>query len=78
MKDPARVHRRSRWISVRAVAFALRHGLDEAELMRALSQAYRCDHCGPAWRMGILEDAQARNLARSWRKMGRPWRTPRG
>ena len=76
--DPVRVHRRSRWLSVRAVAFALRHDLDEAEVMRALSMAYRCGHCGPGWRLGIIEEAQQRNSRRAWRKVGRPWHTPRG
>lgn len=78
MTDPARVHRRSRWLSVRSVAFALRHGMYEAECMRALAMAYRCEHCGPAWRLGIIEDAQQRNTRRAWRGTSRPWRTPRG
>lgn len=82
MSDPARVHRFSRRLSVRAIAFALRHGMDEAECMRALSMAYRCEHCGPRWRLAIIEDARLRNLRRDWRGRLLPWpaprRTPRG
>lgn len=79
--DPATVHRRSRWLSVRVIAFGLRHGLDEAEAMRALGQAYRCSHCGPAWRLAVLEDAQMRNTERrlrklGWRKLGPLWHRP--
>lgn len=48
-----------RRLTVWLAALFLRHGLEPAQLLDALSKSHR--HRDSAWRMAVLEDAQARN-----------------
>jgi hypothetical protein len=48
-----------RRIDVRVMAFALRRGLTPAEVLTAAGKAF--PHRDSAWRLALLEDAQAHN-----------------
>lgn len=65
----SRAYRASRWLAVRLGAFALRHGITDAELLDAIRRAYPHRAITPEFRLGVVNDSHARNdarLARKW------------
>lgn len=48
-----------RWLAVRIAAWGLRGGISTEEIMAAMVKAY--PRQSGAWRLAVLEDAQARN-----------------
>ena len=55
-----------RWIAVRVAALGLRRGVSIAEVMRALVKSY--PHRDGAWRLALLEEAEARNVIKANRR----------
>lgn len=69
-ETPSRAYRISRWWVVHLLAFALRHGLDDAEALEALRRAYPHRAASVQWRLSIVDDADRVNAERHWRG---PW-----
>lgn len=63
--DDAR-HGAGRWLAVRVAAWGLRAGLCAEHMMEALVKAY--PHQDGAWRLAVIEEAEARNVIKANRK----------
>jgi hypothetical protein len=72
--DGTRAYRATRRVAVRALAFALRHGLDDSEALEAIRRAFPHRAADVSWRLALVDEADRRNTERYWRKLGRPWR----
>lgn len=67
--EPAhRLYRVSRWLAVHLLAFALRHGLSDADALDALRRAYWHRRDDVEWRLAIVDDADRLNVAKARRK----------
>lgn len=71
MSTETRAYRVTRWVVVHCLAFALRHGLSDADALDALRRAYRHRAADVAWRLAIVDDADRVNAERHWK--GSPW-----
>lgn len=71
-RAPTRAYLVSRWLVVHVLAFALRHGLEDAQALDALRQAFPHRAASVQWRLAIVDDADRVNAERHWR--GSPWR----
>lgn len=69
-RAPTRAYLASRWVVVHLLAFALRHGLDDAEALNALRKAYPHRAADVAWRLDIVDRADRVNAERHWRGRG--------
>jgi len=67
-----RLYRVNRWLAVHLLAFALRHGLSDAEALDALRRAYPHRAADVHWRLAIVDAADRVNAERHWR--GPFWR----
>lgn len=72
MNASTRAYRVSRWLSVHFLAFALRHGLSDAEALDALRRAFPHRAATVQWRLSIVDDADRVNAERHWKGTG--WR----
>lgn len=70
--EPSRAYRISRWFVVHLLAFALRHGLEDAEALDALRRAFPHRAASVQWRLSIVDDADRVNAERHWK--GSTWR----
>lgn len=71
-RAPTRAYLISRWLVVHFLAFALRHGLEDADALDALRRAFPHRAASVQWRLSIVDDADRVNAERHWK--GSPWR----
>lgn len=65
-----RAYRISRWLVIRTLAFALRHGVSDADALDALRRAFRHRAADVQWRLAIVDEASRHNARRYWRNEG--------
>lgn len=71
-RAPTRAYLVTRWLVVRFLAFALRHGLSDADALDALRRAFPQRAASVQWRLSLVDDADRLNAERHWK--GSPWR----